>query len=261
MKTMAIIGAGNMGTAIALSKTADSFTVRLSVASSESAKRLEKLGFEASRIFRDNRRAVAGADVVIVGVKPYMARDVISEIAPFLKSGCRMVSIVAGLSTESIRSFLSEAPGEVAIARVTPNTAVRLNMSLTFISFEKGCQEPVREEVLEMFRRSGEVMEVEESHTPEFTALSSCGIAYFLRFIRAATEGAVELGMKPAKAAEVAAYTARSAAALILDGGHPEVEIDKVTSPGGITIRGLNALEANGFTKAVIEALRASCIR
>ncbi len=258
---MAIIGAGNMGTAIALSKTADSFAVRLSVASAESARHLEKLGFDASRIFRDNRRAVAGADIVMVAVKPYKAREVISEIAPFLKKGCCLVSIVAGLSTESIRSFLSEAPGEVAIARVTPNTAIRLNMSLTFISFGKGCPKDVINEIMEMFGRSGETMEIEESHTPEYTALSSCGIAYFLRFIRAATEGAVELGMKPSIAAEVAAYTARSAAALILDGGHPEAEIDKVTSPGGITIRGLNALESNGFSKAVIEALRASCIR
>ena len=261
MKTMAIIGAGNMGTAIALSKTAESFTVRLSVASSESAKRLETLGFDASRIFRDNRRAVAGADVVMIAVKPYMARDVISEIAPFLKDGCCLVSIMAGISTETLRSFLSASPVDVEIARVTPTPAIRLNLSLTFISFEKGCKESAKNEVLEMFSRSGEVMEIEESHTPEFTALSSCGIAYFLRFIRAATEGAVELGMKPAKAAQVAAFTARSAAALILDGGHPEVEIDKVTSPGGITIRGLNALEANGFTNAVIEALRASCIR
>ena len=74
-------------------------------------------------------------------------------------------------------------------------------------------------------------------------------------------EGSVELGMKPAFATEVAALTAEGAAALLADGAHPEAEIDKVTTPGGITIKGLNALEANGFTSAVIAALRASCVK
>ena len=90
------------------------------------------------------------------------------------------------------------------------------------------------------------------------TALASCGIAYFLRFIRAAVEGSVELGLRPGFATEVAAITAEGAAALLHDGGHPEAEIDKVTTPGGLTIRGLNTLDEKGLNAAVIAALKAS---
>ena len=90
------------------------------------------------------------------------------------------------------------------------------------------------------------------------TALGSCGVAYFLRFISAAAVGSVELGLRAGFATKIAVLTAEGAAALLKGGSHPEAEIDKVTTPGGITIRGLNALEDNGFTKAVIAALRAS---
>ena len=91
------------------------------------------------------------------------------------------------------------------------------------------------------------------------TALCSCGIAYAMRYVRAATEGGVELGIYPHKAKEYVLATLRGAVELLeATGNNPEVEIDKVTTPGGITIKGLNAMEAHGFTTAVIEGLKAS---
>ena len=90
-------------------------------------------------------------------------------------------------------------------------------------------------------------------------ALASCGIAYAMRYVRANVEGAVELGISPSDATMITSNTMKGAAELLLStGNHPEAEIDKVTTPGGLTIKGLNALEANGFTNAVIEALKAS---
>lgn len=160
--------------------------------------------------------------------------------------------MVAAVSIDDLKGML----GNHDVFRVIPNTAIRLGKSATFIAGPaegESCRE-----VESIFRRSGKTFLVAEKDMAAVTALSSCGIAYFLRFIRAAAEGAVELGLRPGFAAEVAAATAEGAAALIADGGHPEAEIDKVTTPGGITIKGLNALEANGFTAAVIAALKAS---
>lgn len=94
-----------------------------------------------------------------------------------------------------------------------------------------------------IFNRSGKAFVIEEKSMGACMALASCGIAYFLRFIRAAAEGSVELGLRPTFATQIAALTAEGAAALLADGAHPEAEIDKVTTPGGITIKGLNALE------------------
>ena len=80
-----------------------------------------------------------------------------------------------------------------------------------------------------------------------------------MRYIRAAMEGGVELGFRPEEAARIVEQTVKGAATLLLtQGTHPEAEIDKVTTAGGITIKGLNAMEREGFTNAVIEGLKAS---
>ena len=111
----------------------------------------------------------------------------------------------------------------------------------------------------EIFARTGSVMTIEECLLPAATALASCGIAYAMRYVRASVEGGVELGFRAADAQRIVVATLRGAAALLdRPGTHAEAEIDKVTTPGGLTIRGLNAMEAAGFTPAVLAALRAS---
>ena len=100
---------------------------------------------------------------------------------------------------------------------------------------------------------------VEERLMNAGLVLASCGIAYALRYIRANTQGGVLLGFTPADAQRIVAQTMKGAASLLsVDHSHPEAEIDKVTTPAGLTIRGLNAMERNGFTTAIIEGLMAS---
>ena len=113
--------------------------------------------------------------------------------------------------------------------------------------------------VSEIFSRMGKVMVVEERLMGAGTALASCGIAYVMRYVRAATEGGVELGMYARDAQRIVEQTLQGAVALLrANQSHPEQEIDKVTTPGGITIRGLNAMEQAGFTNSVIQGLKAS---
>ncbi|MDE7407422.1 MAG: pyrroline-5-carboxylate reductase, partial [Muribaculaceae bacterium] len=136
-----------------------------------------------------------------------------------------------------------------------PNTAMVLRQSMTFIVEANG----TAVEATRLFSHLGSVFTIPERLLPGATALASCGIAYAMRYVRAATEGGVELGFKASEAQAIIAQTLKGAVALLgVEGAHPETEIDKVTTPGGLTIRGLNAMEHNGFTSAVIAGLKAS---
>jgi pyrroline-5-carboxylate reductase len=110
-----------------------------------------------------------------------------------------------------------------------------------------------------ILRELGDAMLVEERLMNAGMVLASCGIAYALRYIRAASEGGVQLGFRAAEAQHIVAQTLRGAASLLeRPNAHPEAEIDRVTTPGGLTIRGLNAMEQAGFTNAVIRGLLAA---
>lgn len=214
-----------------------------------------------AEITTDNVSAVKSADIVVLAVKPYIAPGVFEEIKNHIREGAVILSVIAVLTIEELQKQLDGEAKRLKILRIVPNTAIKYGKSVTFISAAKDVEASTLKEAEEIFNRSGKAFVVKEKELPACTALASCGIAYFLRFIRAAAEGSVELGLKAGFATRIAALTAEGAAALLADGAHPEAEIDKVTTPGGITIRGLNALEANGFTHAVISALRASCVK
>lgn len=270
-RKIAVIGAGNMGSAIAASIAnsigAGNFGDNYGEGSCEivctaaSEKTLARIKEEipSAVVTHSNREAVEGADIVVLAVKPFIAPEVYPEIVPVIKPGATVVSVIAGLSIAELSDIFQAGLKRLSIVRAIPNTAIRYGKSATFLSFADDVAADTRREITDIFNLSGKTFVVKEKDMAACTALASCGIAYFLRFIRAAVEGSVELGLKASFATEVAALTAAGAAELLKDGSHPEVEIDKVTTPGGITIRGLNALEEHGFTAAVIAALKASC--
>ena len=148
--------------------------------------------------------------------------------------------------------------GVPALFRVVPNTAIAIGESMTVVS---GCgvSEQQTGEVCSLFDRLGETLLVEERLLDAAMALGSCGTAYALRYVRAAMEAGIELGLYPEQAEKIVAQTVKGAAEILLRGGaHPEAEIDKVTTPGGYTIKGLNRMEECGFSNAVIEGHKAS---
>lgn len=257
MKKIAIIGVGNMGSAIAASLKGDDCNVVCTAATSETLERQMK-AIPFARFTTDNRSAVTEADIVVLAVKPYIAPGVMEEIRPHLKNGAVVVSVIAGLPVERLYASLGSPDWRIECFCVIPNTAIRYGKSVTFIAHGADVSPASVREVEEIFSRTGKTFIVDEKRLGACTAIASCGIAYFLRFIRAMAEGGVELGLKADFATKVAALTAAGAASLLEDGSHPEAEIDKVTTPGGITIRGLNALEDHGLTSAVVAALRAS---
>ena len=258
-KKIAILGAGNMGSAIAASLIGTDYNITCTAASQATLDRLAPAlpGVELSN---SNAAAVFGADIVVIAVKPHIAPQVVAEVSRWLEDGATVITVVATHTVESLSKELDAEKRKVNIFRVIPNTAIRHGKSVTFIAHGEGVTPEAEEEITAIFNCSGHAFIIPEKDMNACMALASCGIAYFLRFIRAAAEGSVELGLKADFATRIAALTAEGAASLLADGGHPEAEIDKVTTPGGLTIKGLNTLEANGFTNAVIQALKASKI-
>ena len=212
------------------------------------------------RTTRNNREAVREADIILLAVKPWLVQTVIPEIKDMLDYRRQMiVSIAAGITFAQLADLLTKNEEELpALFRVIPNTAVSVRRSMTVFAAQGASPEQTNA-VASLFGELGVVQQMEERLMTAGTALASCGIAYAFRYIRAATEGGVELGFYPEQAKDIVLQTLKGAVALLeANGTHAEVEIDKVCTPGGITIRGLNEMEHAGFTSAVIRGLKVS---
>ena len=211
----------------------------------------------------DNCAAAVAADLVILAVKPWKVVEVLEELKPHLDySRQAMASMVGGLGIAQLSEWLDKGDGVLPATYILiPNTAIATMSSMTFISSARSTAE--RDNLLlAVFDELGKAMLIDESAMPAATSLASCGIAYAFRYIRAAMEGGVELGIRANEAKSIVMQTLRGAVDVLeASGAHPEAEIDRVTTPGGLTIRGLNAMEAAGFTHSVIEGLRASTKR
>ena len=218
-----------------------------------------KSRYEIISTTTDNLAAVEGADMVIIAVKPWLAESVVKQVSAMFNAPDKMlVSVVADTSFEALRDWVSQSECQPAIFRVIPNTAISVGQSMTFVSADSATQEQT-DAVMDVFGKMGEVMLVDEKMLEVGMVLASCGIAFALRYIRAASEGGVELGCPASQAARIVAATMKGAAELLLqNNSHPEQEIDKVTTAGGITIKGLNEMEHAGFSSAVIRGLKAS---
>ena len=254
---VAIIGAGNMGGSIArgLAK-GNLIPIEDITVSNPGAAKLEvlKKEFPAIKTTHNNVEAAAGADIVILAVKPWLIAEVLHELK--LKGKQILVSVASGISFEELAHEVVEP--EMPMFRIIPNTAISELQSMTLISHRNATPE-MQTLMVNIFTEMGVAMILPEDKLAAATSLASCGIAYVLKYIQAAMQAGIEMGIRPADAMEMIAQSAKGAAELILNNDtHPSTEIDKVTTPGGITIKGINELEHNGFTSAVIKALKAS---
>ncbi len=201
------------------------------------------------------------ADVVILAVKPWLIEDVIIDIKFKLNYDKQvLISIASGVTLETMGKLLAKISDDTSLPplfRVIPNTAIAVQESMTLVATENATDSQ-KELVLNMFNALGRAILINESNMGSCTALTSCGIAFLFRYIRAAMLAGIEMGIYPKDAQDMLAYTMKGAADLLLSTGvNPEDEIDKVTTPGGITIKGINELEANGFSNAIIKAMKA----
>ncbi len=255
-----VIGAGNMGGAIVRGLVAQNAVaaenITVTAAHASTLDKLKKACGQGLNTTTDN----AGADVIILAVKPWLLLGVLEEIAPRIAFREQViVSVAAGVSLSQIDSTLQRYSSDRVIFRAIPNTAISVAASTTLLCRGDNATDKEVELVNAVFKPLGTVVELPESRLNAAIAVTSCGIAYVMRFVRATVEGAVELGLSPDQALGLCIDTLAGTSALLgKNGSHPEAEIDKVTTPGGLTIRGLNAMEEAGFSQSVIKGLRAS---
>ncbi|MDR0811573.1 MAG: pyrroline-5-carboxylate reductase [Paludibacter sp.] len=256
---IAITGAGNMGSAIVCGLAAGTKIDPTNIAVSDINKsNLERLQAAVPQITvaTSNTEIVKNADLIILAVKPYLVKQVCSEIKPLIDFDRQIIaSLAAGVTFCEYEKYLSPS---AALFRIIPNTAIAVRQSVTAVASLNATPEQEKL-VLDIFDELGKTYLVSENQINAYMSLSSCGIAYALQYIRAAMLGGVELGIYPETAKEIVMQTLRGAVELLAaQKSHPAAEIDKITTPGGFTIKGLNEMEANGFTNAVIKGLKAS---
>lgn len=257
MSKITIVGSGNIGLSLANGLVKKAYCQAGDITLTR--RTLKSLTEEASAGFKvsdDNRSAIVGADVIVLAVLPQQLKKVLEEIAPAVSVEAQtVVSVVSGVSCADVRDKLGS---QVQVIRAMPNTAIAIGQSMTCIASDNASGDQL-ERVTRMFETVGSVVTINEDLMTSATALCACGIAFFLRAIRAASQGGVEIGFHAHDALKMAVQTAKGAADLLLQTqSHPEREIDKVTSPKGCTIAGLNEMEHHGFSSAFIKGIKLS---
>lgn len=223
------------------------------------AQKLEHFALQGASITTDNKTAAEGADIVVIAVKPWLVEQVVNELKPVLNyTRQSIITVAAGISGSQFTAWLKKDDAVPQTFIVIPNTAIAVLASMTFI-VPVNATADTTSTIKALFDNVGQAMVTDERHLSAGMTLASCGIAYAMRYVRAAAEGGVELGFKADMAKDIVLQTMKGAVELLqANGNHPEAEIDKVCTPGGLTIRGLNEMEHAGFTSAVIRGLKAA---
>ncbi|MGE4568236.1 MAG: pyrroline-5-carboxylate reductase [Bacteroidales bacterium] len=257
MEKIAIIGAGNIGSALleGLLKSGEMDPSRITVTDLR-ADILEQLSARGFDTTVNNAEALAKADIIVLCVKPWGVAKILADLAPNLDPSRHiLVSIAAGVSIQTIEKIVPNLP----VMRAIPNTAMAVRASMTALVAAPLCKMEQIARVKAIFDHVGLTLLMGEEELNAATVLASCGTAFALRYIRAAMQGGVQIGVRADVARDMVAQTLLGAAQIVLENqSHPEVEIDKVTTPKGLTIQGLTEMEYYGFSRSVVKGILAS---
>jgi pyrroline-5-carboxylate reductase len=254
---IAIIGGGNLGTAIAeglinseFCKASDITVTRRNTAA------LKALKEKGCKVHSDNCKAVRESEIVLLAVKPYNYFEIIGELKEELSAEKHVVvSVITGIWIQELQKAIGKA---VPVIRAMPNTAIAIQQSMTCLALAN-VTKPQQEFVQKLFDQLGRTVVIDEKLMDAATVLGACGTAFAMRYIRANIQGGIEIGFDAQTASLIAAQTVLGAADLLLKtGSHPEKEIDKVTTPKGCTIAGLNEMEHQGFSSSLIRGITVS---
>lgn len=256
MNTLAIIGTGNLGSAIVLGAVKSGVVAAGNIyASRRSVGKISNLAELGVVTTASNIEAVKQATTVVLCVQPKQLGAVLAEINPVLRPDQILVSTITGIGMQEISRQLTI---NIPIVRAMPNTAIAIGQSMTCLC-AAGASEQQVQSVQKLFDAMGVTLLIEERLMKAATVLAASGIAFFMRYVRAATQGGIQMGFDADEAQLIATQTAKGAATLLLaNASHPEMEIDKVTTPEGCTIAGLNEMEHQGLSSALIRGIIAS---
>lgn len=253
MKKIGIIGCGNLGLSLLKGfrkqyPEAQLYGTRRNPAS------LLPLADEHTYFTADNALVLRDCDIIILALKPYTILDFIRAHRDFFDSERHtIVSVATGITLQELQAALGGST--FSLYRAMPNTAADVQESMTAICTSADPLNRNRQ-VDELFNAIGQTVHIDEQLMESATILGACGIAYVLRFIRAMIQGGIEVGFDAKTANRIVSQTVKGAAELLIRNGlHPEEEIDKVTTPKGCTIVGLNEMEHSGFSSALIKGI------
>lgn len=253
---IAIIGGGNLGTAIAEGLLKSKFCKATDITvTKRNTVTLKNLSEKGAHVTADNAAAVKQCQLIILAVKPFQVSEVLGSFKKELSPKHVLVSVVTGVLIKDIEDTIKK---KLPVFRAMPNTAIAIQESMTCLSFTNAASEQI-DFVKNLFTALGKVAVIDEKLMDAATVLGACGTAYAMRYIRANIQGGIEIGFDSATANLIAAQTVKGAAELLLQKGtHPEQEIDKVTTPKGCTIAGLNEMEHQGFSSSLIKGIATS---
>ena len=255
-KKIAIIGGGNLGTAIAEGLIKSKFCKPADIIiTKRNVNTLDHLAKKGVAITSDNNAAIKASELIILAIKPFQVTDVLNSVKKDLTANKILVSVVTGVLINDIATIIKK---KMPVCRAMPNTAIAIQESMTCLSFSNTTTDQISF-VKGLFETLGRVALIDEKLMDAATVLGACGTAYAMRYIRANIQGGIEIGFDAATATLIAAQTVNGAADLLLQKGtHPEQEIDKVTTPKGCTIAGLNEMEHQGFSSSLIKGIATS---
>ena len=255
-KKIAIIGGGNLGTAIAEGLIKSKFCKPVDITiTKRNISTLQHLAKRGVQVTADNNAAIRNSELVILAIKPFQVADVLNSVKKDLSANHILVSVVTGVLINEIADTIKK---KMPVCRAMPNTAIAIQESMTCLSFSNTNAEQINF-VQGLFVTLGKVTVIDEKLMDAATVLGACGTAYAMRYIRANIQGGIEIGFDALTANLIAAQTVKGAAELLLQKGtHPEQEIDKVTTPKGCTIAGLNEMEHQGFSSSLIKGIATS---
>ena len=248
-----IIGGGNLGVSIALgiAKFSKNNQVTVTRRNTASILYLEELGVAVSS---DNKHTIQEADVIILTIKPYQVNTVLAEILPVISNKV-IASAVSGLSIEALQNKIGDTHNAI---RIMPNIAAQFGASATCIAFNEKDKDNAQN-VVALFQDLGTAPIIDEKLMDAATVLAASGTAFALRYIRASMQAGIEIGFDWQTALAISAQTVKGAAEMLLEEkGHPEQLIDRVTTPQGCTIAGLNEMEMHGFSSSLIRGIKTS---
>lgn len=252
-KKIAIIGCGNLGLSILNGLLSKNIPASNITATRRKINLLDHLKGTGVQLTSDNAKAVSESEIIIVALKPYNILEVLADLHKYFDPSKHiLVSLATGISLKQIQDTVKT---DLPIFRAMPNTGADVGMSMTCMCSNSN-DVKASNAVKYCFDAIGESIIIDESLMDAATVLGACGIAYVLRFIRGMIQGGIQIGFDSRTATNIVTHTVMGAAELLIKkNNHPEFEIDKVTTPKGCTIAGLNEMEHNGFSSALIKGI------
>ncbi len=258
---VAIIGLGRIGTAIAAAvRGSDRMDPDHLVGAEPDAERSAQVAAELGiTTTTENREAVAGADIVVLAVKPHLVAGLVGDVADVLDDDTLVVSVAAGIRTDTIEDALGR---DLPVVRIMPNTPLLVGHGMSVLTPGTHAGDGHLDRAAALVAGAGDVRVIDESLFDAVTAVSGSGPAYVFALAEAMIAGALEQGLEREDAVALVEQTVAGAGVLLRGSAHGAAQLrEMVSSPGGTTLAGLERLDAHGLQAAVVDAIDAATRR